>query len=336
MRQSQSLTRSEEASLPNRRIWRGLYVALATPLADEGTPHLGLLAARAQALLAQGCDGIALFGTTGEGPAFPVAERSAGLEALLAAGVPPERLVVATSATAAGDALALTRHALTLGVSEILLTPPFFLKAVDDDGLFRFYAEHIARAGSTRLRLLLYHIPSVTGIALGPELIERLAIAFPEVVIGVKDSGADWPFTRQLLGRFPQLEILCGEETHLLQALAQGGAGTICGMANFMPELLRHLIDRRESGAGAVLLERLCALSARIERTASFHRALRVLIAEVTGEPAWLRCLPPMSPLPEGSRRALVADFHELIAGSIVPGADAGRQPPTPGPILGH
>jgi 4-hydroxy-tetrahydrodipicolinate synthase len=306
--------------LSNNRNWRGLYVALATPLADQGTPHRELLAARARTLLGQGCDGIAVFGTTGEGPAFPVAERIAGLEALLTAAIPPERLVVAASATAAGDALALTRHALAMGVSDVLLTPPFFLKAVDDDGVFRFYAEHIARAGSNRLRLLLYHIPSVTGIALGAALIDRLASAFPDVVIGVKDSGADWHFTRQLLECFPQLQILCGEETHLPQALAQGGAGTICGMANFVPELIRRLIDRRDPGEGAVLVERLRALSERMERSGSFLRALRALVADRTGEPAWLRCLPPMSPLREDDRAALVAAFHDLIAGSEMPG----------------
>jgi 4-hydroxy-tetrahydrodipicolinate synthase len=325
MRQSRPLNLLEEANLPNDRNWRGLYVALATPLGDEGMPQLELLAARARTLLEQGCDGIALFGTSGEGPAFPVAERIAGLEALLAAGIPPERLVVAATAAAAGDALALTRHALSMGVSDVLLAPPFFLKGIDDDGLFRCYAEHIARAGSTRLRLLLYHIPQVTGIALGPDLIERLATAFPEVVIGVKDSGADWSCTRRLLVRFPQLEILCGEETHLPQALALGGAGTICGMANFVPELMRRLIDSRDPGEGAALLERLCALSERIERCGPFHPALRALIAGRTGEPAWLRCLPPMSPLPEDDRASLVAAFHELSGDSAPPQAEADR-----------
>jgi 4-hydroxy-tetrahydrodipicolinate synthase len=330
MRRVRPLIQSQEARLPNVRNWRGLYVALATPLGAEGAPHLELLAARAGELLAQGCDGVALFGTTGEGPAFPVAERIAGLEALLAAGIPPDRLVVGASDTAASDALALTRHALSMGVSDVLLTPPFFLKAVDDDGLFRFYAEHIARAGSTRLRLLLYHIPPVTGIALGPELIERLAGAFPEVVIGVKDSGADWRHTRQLLERFPQLEILCGEETHLPQALALGGAGTICGMANFVPELLRRLIDRRNSGEWAALLDRLCRISEAIDQSGAFHRALRALVADRTGELAWLRCLPPLTPLPEEPRLALLARFHELMAPLEEPGG-ADRQLVMPG-----
>ncbi len=212
----------EETSLAEHRGWRGLYVAIATPIGAGDAPDLERLAARAAALLAQGCDGIALFGTTGEGPAFPVASRRAGLEALLATGIPPARLVVSASAIAPADALELTRHAQTCGVHDILLTPAFFHKAVDDEGLFRFYAGLIERSGGEPLRLILYHIPSVTGIGIGIDLIARLATAFPGVVVGVKDSGFDWAFTRSLLERFSELEILTGEESHLPQALAAG------------------------------------------------------------------------------------------------------------------
>ncbi len=302
----------EETSLLENRGWRGLFVAIATPIGAEDAPDLARLAARAAALLAQGCDGIALFGTTGEGPAFPVASRCAGLEALLAAGIPPDRLVVSASATAPADALTLTRHAQAAGVHDVLLTPAFFHKAVDDEGLFRFYADHIERAADAPLRLLLYHIPSVTGIGLGLDLIARLAAAFPGVVIGVKDSGFDWDFTRSLLERFPGLEILTGEESHLPQALALGGAGTICGMANFMAPLLRRLIDSRDPEASAALLEALVAVGRALERAGSFHQGLRALVADQTGEPAWLRCLPPMSPLVDDRRRALVSAFRRL------------------------
>ena len=220
------------------------------------------------------------------------------------------RLVVSASATAPADALELTRHAQAADVHDILLTPAFFHKAVDDDGLFRFYADHIERAAGAPLRLLLYHIPSVTGIGLGPDLIGRLAGAFPGVVIGVKDSGFDWAFTLGLVERFPELQILTGEESHLPQALAAGGAGTICGMANFMVPLLRRLIDREDPGQA--LLDRLVAAGRAIERAGSFHQGLRALVADQTGEPGWLRCLPPMSPLPDDRRRALVSAFRRL------------------------
>jgi 4-hydroxy-tetrahydrodipicolinate synthase len=134
------------------------------------------------------------------------------------------------------------------------------------------------------------------------------------VVIGVKDSGADWPHTRRLLERFPTLEILCGEETHLPQALAQGGAGTICGLANAVPRLLRRLIDSRDPGETAALLASLQALGEAIDRHATFPQGLRVLIAELTGEPAWLRTLPPLAPLADEPRRALTERFRELAA----------------------
>jgi len=310
-------TGAKETRLPERNGWRGLYVALATPLGADDAPDRALLAARARELLAQGCDGVALFGTTGEGPAFPVGDRMAGLEALLEAGIPAHRLVVSASASAPADALTLTRHALTSDVADVLLMPAFFLKAVDDEGLFRFYAEHIERAaGGERagrpLRLLLYHIPSVSGIGLSCALIERLASAFPEVVAGVKDSGFDLAFTRGLLGRFPQLQILTGAESQLPQALAEGGAGTICGMANFMPELMRRLIDTADPRERAALLDLLVATEQAMDRSGPFHPALRALLADLTGEPAWQRCLAPMSPLPENRRHALLAEFHRI------------------------
>ncbi len=308
--------------MQGHRSWRGLFVAIATPIGAGEAPDPERLAARAAALLAQGCDGIALFGTTGEGPAFPVADRCLGLEALLAAGIPPARLVVSASAIAPADALELARHAQASGVQDVLLTPAFFHKGVDDEGLFRFYAGLIERAGGKPLRLILYHIPSVTGIGLGLELIGRLAADFPGVVIGVKDSGFDWAFTQSLLERFPELEILTGEESHLPQALAQGGAGTICGMANFIPGPLRRLIDTEDARECQGLLDLVVALGRAIDHAGSFHQALRALVAELTAEPAWLRCLPPMSPLPEDRRRALIAEFHRLET-ALVPALQA-------------
>ncbi len=134
-------------------------------------------------------------------------------------------------------------------------------------------------------------------------------------MIGVKDSGADWPHTRRLLERFPRLEILCGEETHLPRALALGGAGTICGLANIVPQLLRRLIETQDADESLALLGLLQTLGEAIERQASFPQGLRVLIAEQTGEPAWLRTLPPLSPLAEEPRRALLAEFRELALG---------------------
>jgi len=88
----------------------GLWCALLTPLdRDGGVDHVRL-ARHATSLLAQGVDGIAPFGTTGEGQSFSLAERQDGLDALLAAGIPAAKVVAATGCAALTETIALTRN----------------------------------------------------------------------------------------------------------------------------------------------------------------------------------------------------------------------------------
>ncbi|MEP5514798.1 MAG: dihydrodipicolinate synthase family protein, partial [Bauldia litoralis] len=75
-----------------------LMVAIATPVGRDLRPDQPRLIARIRQLLAMGCDGIALFGTTGEGPALTVADRVETLDAVVAAGIDPARLVVSVGA----------------------------------------------------------------------------------------------------------------------------------------------------------------------------------------------------------------------------------------------
>src|SRR5690242_18304537 len=95
---------------------RGLWVAVATPLDGEGRVDAARLAAHGDWLLREGCDGLVLFGTTGEGPSFSAAERLAALEALLRHGIAPERLALGAGFPATPDAVALIRGMLGLGV----------------------------------------------------------------------------------------------------------------------------------------------------------------------------------------------------------------------------
>src|SRR5262245_4126935 len=122
-----------------------LIPALATPLTDAGTPHLELLAERGKALLKAGCDGLGLFGTTGEGPHFSVKQRQASLEGVIKHGISTGRLIVSANASALADVVALARHALAQKVAGILLMPPFFLRAATREaGVERFYDQVIA------------------------------------------------------------------------------------------------------------------------------------------------------------------------------------------------
>ena len=94
---------------------QGLWCATLSPLDARGAFDAARLANHAQRLFAAGVDGIAPFGTTGEGQSFSVAERRAGLDALIAAGIAPQRILAATGCAALPDAIELTRHAIAAG-----------------------------------------------------------------------------------------------------------------------------------------------------------------------------------------------------------------------------
>src|SRR5690348_16288650 len=108
----------------------GVWCATLTPLGADGRPDHIRLAAHVRRIFAAGVDGIALFGTTGEGQSFSLAERRAGLEALLAAGIEPARILAGTGCAALPETVELTRHAVACGCAGALVLPPFFFKDV--------------------------------------------------------------------------------------------------------------------------------------------------------------------------------------------------------------
>ena len=304
----------------------GLWCATLSPLDTRGGFDAGRMVAHVERLLASGVDGIAPFGTTGEGQSFSVAERRGGLDALLAAGVAPQRILAATGAAALPDAIELTRHAVAAGCAGALALPPFFFKEVSDDGLLAAYARLIDGVGDARLKLVLYHIPQVSGVAVPVAVVARLASAYPGVVVGVKDSGADFDHSRALLGVTPRLSIFVGHEPHVPELRKLGGAGTICGLANLYPRLMRRLYDRAldpAPGEEPALIERLLAALAPFP----IFGAMRALQAGLTGDTAWATPRPPLLALtPEQARKLRDA----VAAAGIDPardGAPAGRPP---------
>lgn len=298
---------------------RGVWCATLSPLDEHSGLDAGRLAAHAQRLFAAGVDGIAPFGTTGEGQSFSVAERRAGLDSLLAAGVDPRRILAATGCAALPDAIELTRHAIAAGCAGALVLPPFFFKDVTDEGIYAAYSALIDRVADDRLRLFLYHIPQVSGVGVSLAMLSRLAGAYPGVVAGVKDSSGNFDNSRALVAALPALSIFVGHEPHLPALRKLGGAGTICGIANLYPGLLRRLYDRSLDANPPdelAIVERFLAAIAPFP----IFAALKSLQAGLTGDPAWRALRAPLRGLTEGEASAL---RQAVAAAGIVPARDA-------------
>jgi len=280
---------------------RGLWCATLTPLSNDGGVDHARFAAHVHDLFAQGVDGVALFGTTGEGQSFSLEERRGGLDALLAAGIPPARIIVATGCAALPETVVLSRHAVASGCATCLVLPPFFWKGVSDDGLFAWYARVIEGVADPRLRMVLYHIPPVSAVALSVDLVARLAAAFPAIVVGIKDSEGNWAHTAALLERVPQLAVMVGHEPHVPRLLRAGGTGTICGVANIYPALVRALMSPDVTQEDEARLATFIEIAFRQPFLAGF----KSMVADRTRDPGWLAVRPPLVPLSEPARRAL-------------------------------
>jgi len=287
--------------------------AIATPFRpDDLNVDFELLVRHAHWLLGNGCDGLVLFGTTGEAASLSLAERMAILERLLKSGIEPRRVLVGTSACAVADVVELTRRCAEFGCAGTLIMPPFFFKGVSVDGALRFYGEVFAGCGSALPPVYLYHIPQNSGVAVGPELVGRLLERFGAKIRGYKDSSGQWANTAEIRARFPQLETFVGSEALLLSNLNAGGAGCISASVNVQPAATRELYDNWRSAQAASLQEAVSGVRRTLEGAGPIITSTKAAIGALHREPAWAIPRPPLDALTQGQRETLESQLREL------------------------
>jgi 4-hydroxy-tetrahydrodipicolinate synthase len=262
-----------------------------------------------QWLLKEGCDALVVFGTTSEANSLSVAERTRFLESAIAKGIDPRKLLPGTGCCSLPDSVELTQHAMGLGCPAVLMLPPFYYKAVSDEGLFRYFATLIERVKDDRLRIYLYHIPPVSQISISLDLIERLTTEFPEIVIGIKDSSGDWENTRRVIERFAPkgFRVFPGSELYLLPALRMGGKGCISAFANINPGLLQKVFQNWQGPDGDGLQQE-AERQGRALRKYPVIPALKATLAEWYKDPGWENIRPPLVALSAEQRERLLAE----------------------------
>jgi 4-hydroxy-tetrahydrodipicolinate synthase len=293
----------------------GVLVPVLTPFiatgARAGEPDAGRFIAFCRWLLDQGADGLAIFGTTSEANSMSAGERMDLLDRLVAAGIPTEKLMPGTGACSVTEAATLIRHAVGHGVGGVLMLPPFYYKGMDDDGLFAFFAGVIERVGSSALRMFLYHIPPQTVLGLSLDLVGRLIRAYPDTVVGLKDSSGDWNNTAALLERFPGFAIFPGSEVFLLDGLRKGGVGCITATGNVNVPGIRKVYENwRTPRADALQAE--ITLARKTIQAYPMVPALKRIVAHFHGDPDWAAVRPPMVKLTEAQSQALLADLAKI------------------------
>ena len=294
--------------MPKKPNFSGVIAPVLTPYGEDGGPDAERFVEHCQWLMAEGCTGLAPFGTTSEGNSLGLDERMELLEELVDTGeLDPAKLMPGTGTCSLADAIVLTKHAVELGCGGVLMLPPFYYKGVSDDGLFRNFAEIIERVGESRLRVYLYHIPPVAQVPITLGLVERLLKAYPGTIAGTKDSSGVWENTKAMLEQFqPQgFDVFAGSETFLLQTLRMGGAGCISATANVNPGAIARLARTWQQPDADKQQQALDVVRSTFAKFPMIP-ALKAAIAEFSGDPEWAIVRPPLVELDPAQRKALV------------------------------
>jgi len=292
------------ASASSERM-SGVLCPVITPFDDRLNPDPDRLIRQCRWLLSQNV-GLAVFGTNSEANSLSIDEKMTLLDQLVDAGIDTNRMMPGTGCCALTETVRLTKHAVELGCAGTLMLPPFYYKDVSDDGLFASFAEVIERVGNPSLRIYLYHIPPVSQVGISLDLIERLVKAYPDTVVGVKDSSGDWDNTNAMLQRrWDDFRVFAGAETFLLQNMHSGGAGCISATANINPAAIDHLYREWQSAEAEGLQRELD----EIRETAMAYPmipALKATVAHFSEDAQWRTVRPPLVALADDQCSALI------------------------------
>ncbi|MER6566671.1 4-hydroxy-tetrahydrodipicolinate synthase [Streptomyces sp. NPDC001093] len=215
--------------------------AMITPFTEEGALDLDGARKLAAWLVAEGCDGLVLNGTTGESPTTTDAEKAelvAAVREAVGEGVP----------LVAGVGSADTRHTVELalaagraGADGVLVVTPYYSRPPQQ----AVEAHFRAVADASELPVMLYDIPGRTGTRIEPETMIRLA-GHPRIV-AVKDCSYDFLGTQKVLAG-TDLAFYAGCDEHVLALYAVGAAGCVSTVANAVPGRIAAILDAFDAG----------------------------------------------------------------------------------------
>jgi 4-hydroxy-tetrahydrodipicolinate synthase len=290
-------------------LYGGVNAAVLTAMNADLSIDLERMAAHSRWLMANGCNGLAVLGTTGEANSLGVEERMELLDGLTGLGIPGAKMLPGTGTTSITDTVRLTRHAEAAGCRGALLLPPFYYKNPSDDGLL-FYFNEVAQRVGGNIKLYLYNFPQQSAIPFSVGFIERLLKQNPGKFKGIKDSSGNWENSLSYADAFAKdgFEVYVGDDSLLHPILAKNGAGCITAASNVNCAAGAVVYANWNNAKGAAASTILGATRKAVTATPLIP-SLKSLVARHTGDARWLNIRPPHLKLTPAHEASLFAMF---------------------------
>jgi len=222
-------------------VFRGAGTALVTPFTPTGEVNYEKLGELLDFQIAEGIDAVVILGTSGESPTLPTDEHLeviAKAVELVNGRIP---VIAGAGSNSTAEAIYQTKHSQDVGADAILSVTPYYNKTTQAGLVAHFTA--IAKA--TTLPIIMYNVPSRTGLNIGPEATAELSRV--ENIVGIKECNLDQVGTIKSLAE-PDFQLYTGEDAQVIPMLAWGGLGVISVMSNIIPKDTHELCARWFAG----------------------------------------------------------------------------------------
>jgi 4-hydroxy-2-oxoglutarate aldolase len=223
----------------------GVYPALTTPFAADGSVSLGDLKYNIERYNSTGLAGYVVLGSTGESVLLSRTEMDGILAVVKEAAGQGKRLIAGTGAESTAETIERTKRAAEFGYHLALVkTPHYYKPAYKPDVLIAHYRRV---ADASPIPVLLYSVPIFTGISL--EAPEVAALAEHPNIVGIKESSGHVMRVAEMVAAAPaDFHVLTGSAPTLLAGVTVGAKGAILALASALPEKCVELFELARGG----------------------------------------------------------------------------------------
>ena len=223
-------------------FFSGVCTALVTPFLKD-TVNYPMLEQLLRRQYDAGIRALVICGTTGESATLTDEEKLTMFRYAKKSGPEDLRIIAGTGSNSTAHAIALSQAAQDAGADGLLVVSPYYNKATPE-GLYLHYA---AIASSVQIPVILYNVPSRTGVDIPVEVYRRLS-KIPNIA-GVKEASSDIRKIARIRSQCPDhFTVWCGNDDLAVAAMALGAKGLISVVSNIEPEITGSMIGAALDG----------------------------------------------------------------------------------------
>jgi 4-hydroxy-tetrahydrodipicolinate synthase len=283
-------------------IKKGVYAASISIFNEDNSLNIGATIDHAVSIIKSGLHGVFFFGSTGQSQLISISEKKEFI-AKIAGHKLKKQFFLGTGCNSLKENIEIIKYAKEYDFRDFLIMPPAYYKGNTDEGISNFYSSLIKAV--PKIKIILYNFEKLSGYKFSKEFVTKLVDAYPDNIIGCKDSSYNLFENLKL----PNFLIFPGSEAKLLKGLELGCAGCISAVTNVTHSLARKVFDDFEKKETQSANDKLIEVRETFDQY-NLISALHSFLS--TKDSKYKKVLPPLILLPQEKQKELIKKLNNL------------------------